>query len=410
MAAAFDMNVIEREFGRVLGAVGIMHPRYVILRLNQNTPSNTRFTEYASMLPSLKMDVDSGAITFYKKGSANRIRKTPLGSGAFGKIYKSRDGSVIYKRITLVGESDDEIEEKAREIFLEAFIQVVLSCDATYGKCVSKIKGLYRAPTSELLRKTRGQIEEAAAADPSITLYILMEPLESNMWAMQREMRQQLGRKIGLGELLPVLSQIASIMEHFKRVYGFSHSDLHGGNIMFASDEFKDPVLIDFGLSCLTLNDITYSFIRENTFTPAMHIDKPCQSLDLMILVTSLYEYEKPNLDDKCLEFLRQSTRGANDRFLINDLDSFRDLYNPKSDFHMVYPDRILDAGGELYDAIKPYMPFNHITPDAFLTFIQSVQEQLDAGGAVHYVGGRRTFRRRTFRRHRRRTYRNHRK
>jgi serine/threonine protein kinase len=403
----FDFETIEREFGRVIGVKDISAPRGIIKALNQNLPSGDSFIRFASLLPSLKLDVDTGAIKFYKKGTMNRIRKTPVGTGAFGTIYKSHDESTIYKRITLIGDSDIEIEEKSREIFLETFIQVVLSCDPTYGNSVCKIKGLYRAPTSELMRKTRGEKAAALASDPSITLYILMEPLHCNMWKMQEELRKRLGRKIGLQEFLPVMSDIANVLDHFKKVYGFSHRDLHGGNIMFASETYNEPKLIDFGLSCLTLNGVTYSFVRENVFETLL-FDKPCNSYDLLILASSLYEYEKPNLGNDCLEFLCQSSRGANDKLLIDDLPSFTHIYNPSAKFHMVYPDRILDTDGELYESMSPYMPLKYMETDAFIAFIQRVQTQLDTG-AVHYDGGARR-RRRTFRyrngRKRRRTYR----
>jgi len=140
-------------------------------------------------------------------------------------------------------------------------------------------------------------------------------------------------------------------------------------------------------------------FIPDNVINDgeeivAAIVGAPCQSYDLLILVTSLYQYSMTYLDDKCLEFLKMSTEGANGKYLIDVLPSFKDVYNTDAMFHMVYNNIIMNEGDKLYERVAPYKPFKHIEPADFLPFVHGA---LLAGG-----GRRRTFRRfRSTRRHR---------
>ena len=240
----------------------------------------------------------------------------------------------------------------------------------------------------------------AAAAKPlSIALYIVMEPLHKNFYDTIKIQSDAAGHKLTKGEFLPTLGKIAEILHYFERIYKFRHRDFHGGNVMFPTPAFEHPVLIDFGLSCLTLGDVTYSFIPDNVINDgeeivAAIVGAPCQSYDLLILVTSLYQYSMTYLDDKCLEFLKMSTEGANGKYLIDVLPSFKDVYNTDALFHMVYHNLIMNDGDKLYERVAPYKPFKHIEPVFFLPFVHSA---MLAGG-----GRRRTFRRfRSTRRHR---------
>ncbi len=377
--------------------------------LNQDKATVSDWIGYVSTLPLLNVDLDTGAVIRTKRTTRHSfVRKTPIDGGAHGKIYISSDKSKIYKKIYLEGRTEKEVEEKIRAIFVEAFIQTILSSDATYGKNVCELIGLYKSAEFPSTVVTRHQAPRRV-----LTLYLVMKPLYKNFWEALKYQYERTGIKMTKGPLIRILKKIAEILKYFKDKYKFSHRDLHAGNIMFPMNadnpgeiDWDSPTLIDFGLSCLTYEcpkqkkKHVYSFVPENVIPrnevvtkngvvggkvyPRI-IESPCESYDLLILFTSLIQYAYKNIDDDCINFLKESTEGANGRQLYPDLDSFHEMYDAVSFFHMVYPDIILNEYGPLYDAIRPYTPFKYIEPTKFIDF---------ANAELSKVGGKRTRRR----------------
>jgi serine/threonine protein kinase len=371
--------------------------------LNQDKATVSDLIGYVSTIPRLNFDLDTGAVIRTKRTTRHSfVRKTPIDGGAHGKIYISSDKSKIYKKIHLEGRTEKEVEEKIRAIFVEAFIQTILSSDATYGKNVCELIGLYRSEDFHTTMVTRHQAPKRV-----LTLYLVMKPLYKNFWEALKYQHETTKTKMTKGALIRILKKIAEILKYFQETYQFSHRDLHAGNIMFPMKaggnpveiDWDSPTLIDFGLSCLTYEcpihtpkKHVYSFVPENVIPqnevpvgkkpyPRI-IESPCESYDLLILFTSLIQYAHKNIDDDCINFLKESTEGANGRQLYPDLDSFHEMYDAVSFFHMVYPDIILNEYGPLYDAIQPYTPFKYIEPAKFIEF---------ANAELSKVGGKRT-------------------
>jgi hypothetical protein len=55
--------------------------------------------------------------------------------------------------------------------------------------------------------------------------------------------------------ITPLLIDLTETLIHFNKAYGFSHRDLHMGNVMFNS---RKAALLDFGMSCITYRSVTY--------------------------------------------------------------------------------------------------------------------------------------------------------
>jgi serine/threonine protein kinase len=370
----------------------------IIEYLNQAHPTQTYFTDLCTSLPAMNVHEEVGLVEFYKKGSsANVVNVKPIGQGAFGTIYKSVINPHIYKKLVIESTKPANLEKKAREFFLEAFIQTLMSNDPIYGKNICKIFKIFRSINT--VRKTGGvQVTK-------LELFIQMEIMKKNLGdAINEE------KPFPITKALPFFNKLNSILGHFKDLYNFNHRDLHVGNIMFRDDDVSDPVLIDFGMSCLTYNGKIYSIIPENITSASAEQTGPlrgavkyeaCESVDLLILLTSLVELDYNNMDELTKIFLIEvSTANTGDKFmsiLFNSKNELKDAYKAvyKSSkpavFHLIYPYLWMNKGDMFHDIFEKYLPFRYLSDHGEMRkFICSFANEVKK----RMMGGRRKPRR----------------
>lgn len=215
------------------------------------------------------------------KRSENNITENVLvdseyGEGKSGKVALSAK-KLVYKEIRIERAAQSVMERAVREVFLESFIQSTLCTDERFYKNIPHI--------SQLCRSTK-------TPDSEIVLYIVMQNVPIAMKTLfTRQVENDRTKLIGIHDLLPILIKVGTILSDLQKAYGFSHRDLHYGNILLLED--GSPQIIDFGKSCLAINGVTYSLNRGR-----------CKSHDLLILVISLLEFEHNRFDDELKNIL----------------------------------------------------------------------------------------------------------
>jgi serine/threonine protein kinase len=271
----------------------------LITNLNQDVPSATYFSDIVKSLPALSMD-DAGKITVFesiRRRVQNNVNVKPIGKGTYGTIYRNQIGDAVYKKIEFDAAKPLELEENCREVFLEAFIQTVLSSDDSYGKNIARIIGIFRETPDKVIAGKR-------------TLYIKMETVPKTIDKYLEELKTASNTGlITYTQFKPFLLSLGEIMDYFLKNYGFHHRDMHTGNVMFsAGSEIK---LIDFGRSCMKLKvdgtQVTYSVVRENVVVQPGELGiriepqlrkSPCDSYDLLIFLSSLLEFDGTKFDE----------------------------------------------------------------------------------------------------------------
>ena len=222
----------------------------------------------------------NGRSTAYSKGVEINTLEASTEGGTYGQIYRSADGKRIYKSITLTPPSysnatarSEWFEEKIREIYLETFVQVVLSQDPDVGHFICKPTRLFRDPT--FVRRASGVLPD------TLILYILMEPIKYTF--------ESLVAKHGGVQMTwfgPLMYQLGNVLDVLKTKYDFSHRDLHSDNVLIAEepDGSESIRLIDFGMSCLTYKGVVYREVKAHNFTKGCDV-----GFDLAIFFTSFW-------------------------------------------------------------------------------------------------------------------------
>jgi len=271
--SSLGMDKAVEQYGIVLG-IDEERTRTILRHLDQNVQSQNFFTTAFQWLEFCCVN-----------------KHTLVGEGTYGKIYTSN--GYAYKEVVL----DEDMEVALREVFLETFVQTVLHQDPVYGHRVCKVIAVYQSLRS---------------------VCVQMEYIPTNFY--------EGFSSFSMEKTLPVLLELSRTLAHFYDRYTFYHRDLHTGNVMFSGDEIK---LIDFGMSCITLDNITYSLNLEIQFAP----DYSCVSFDMVIFILSLLTHTKGkiDLDPEMFDFLHDMLVTQNG---VNVYDLYKDSKHPH---HEVY-------------------------------------------------------------------------
>ena len=311
------MDAAFAAYQKVLGLKTSSEVAAVVENLNQNKATSTFFTDTALTLETFAIE-GGKYVRIGRAGrlGTNKLLPEPIAKGAVGEIYMSEDRTMIYKKIIISGVQQQR-EWMIRQTYMEAFIQTVLGLDPDYGKNICQITNLYRS--REVVRQGRSD------KGGDIVLFIQMN---------------------------------------------FSHRDLHTGNVMFQAD--GTLVLIDFGMSCMTVDGVTYSVLTSNilpaeskTLVPA-RVDAPCESYDILIYLTSFGQGFGLALEgaeqEKFVSLFDTRDKTFN---LLNWIIEYQGEHSDEysSWFHMTYPKSIESWPADIREKL-PLIPA--LKPDNF--------------------------------------------
>jgi hypothetical protein len=231
-------HIIVAAFAAVLG-IRDVNPILALLSEEaiRAAPDDSTFflDQVRNLTPFERIETADGS-SIVRSGRSQLNRLAPSREyGTFGVLFRSDDGLRIYKSITLPVST----EENVRNVFIETFIQTMLSCDPTVGSNICRPVRLFRGS------QQRG----------SQQFYLLMEPIQHTFDTL---IEQQGG--VSMTWLAPIFSQLGNVLASLKRRYAFSHRDLHIGNVLI-TDTGKLK-LIDFGFSCLQFRGLHYHATR----------------------------------------------------------------------------------------------------------------------------------------------------
>jgi hypothetical protein len=272
--AAADFDTAIRAFAKILDT-SEDETRLLVEHLNTAAPMSNYCSKFASTLPVAKFFANSTENVIvaekYVQGEMqhNIINETYGNLGTYNEVYVSKDKSKTYKIISIpfvLGGNNRAgyIENKLREVFIEAWIQTVLSCDPVYGDFVLPVQALYQ-----------GQFKYNATA---LHIYIQTSSIKNTLLSKIKEHILETKVPFEYMELRPTCRGLSQALLHFEKTYGFYHRNLHSDNIVFpAVKSFKKPRLSSFRLSCMTFNGFTY-----------FHQSQPCKSNDMLGLLVEL--------------------------------------------------------------------------------------------------------------------------
>ena len=261
-----------------------------------NANAAASFTDHANSLPELNFSAvteGSGGVAKSRIGDFN-VEKWSGAGGTFGKVYISNAGAI--KVIEFPHRDKLSNEKNIRNVYIEVFIGAVLASDPTMGSRVCRPIRLFRdvsivressrprkvAPSRGAMSAT-GASKDPALEKPPIKFYILMEPV--------REFYKGLEVPLSLSDatFVSLLVELGETLAYFRRVYNYSHRDLHIGNVMASLTEPRHLKLIDFGFSILTLpsNGKIYRQVNIIDDNPAVE-NRP--GYDLAIFITTVLE------------------------------------------------------------------------------------------------------------------------
>lgn len=376
------MDAIFAAYKKVLGIADDSAVQAIIENLNQNKATSTFFTDIALSLNTFAIERERDV----RIGRAGRlghnvILPEPISKGAIGEIYMNQDRTVIYKKIVIGGIQQNK-EWMIRQTFLEAFIQTVLGLDPDFGYNVCHVTNLYRS--RDLVRRGRG-----ADADADMVLYIQMEPIAYTLGSIIDKVGES--GVLTMSGLSPYLSQLGTVLDGFKKRYGFAHRDLHTGNIMFRKD--GTLALIDFGFSCLTVGGVVYSVQTQNILPAGVSrlvpgiVDAPCESYDILIFLAALAEgYGLALEGEEQQKFVNLFDTRDKSFNLIDWLfnEYGKDEHKDGALFHMTYP-RSIATWPEDIRAKLPLIPA--LIPANFAAVMSGFAR------SMRTRGGRRTYR-----------------
>jgi serine/threonine protein kinase len=354
------MDAAFAAYQKVLGLKTSSEVAALVENLNQNKATSTFFTDTALTLETFAIE-GGKYVRIGRAGrlGTNKLLPEPIAKGAVGEIYMSEDRTMIYKKIIISGVQQQR-EWMIRQTYMEAFIQTVLGLDPDYGKNICQITNLYRS--REVVRQGRSD------KGGDIVLFIQMKPIAQTLENVINKITA--GGDFKIADLSPYWAQLGSVLGGLKRKYNFSHRDLHTGNVMFQAD--GTLVLIDFGMSCMTVDGVTYSVLTSNilpaeskTLVPA-RVDAPCESYDILIYLTSFGQGFGLALEgaeqEKFVSLFDTRDKTFN---LLNWIIEYQGEHSDEysSWFHMTYPKSIESWPADIREKL-PLIPA--LKPDNF--------------------------------------------
>ena len=338
----------------------------IIQHLDQDVPTRDYFIQCVGELKPLSKSA-SGDIRIAHANNdivENSIKGGPIGSGTYGQVSLSVKGRV-YKQITVDAATVYELELAFREIFLETFIQTVLSRNEYVKNNIPYIYNLYRS------EKTPGS---------EYVLYIVMEHVPHTLKSVVTGiLRAKHSMQAGITDVSPLLVQIGGALLELFELYKFHHGDLHAGNVMFAEDR-KTVKLIDFGKSCMTIEGVTYSIVSENIGTDVAVKNAECKSWDLLILLTYLLQYNPNMLNTELKAIFHRVMTTDNGVDIYETVKSFAERRGIPL-FHAMYADRVNEWPKKLRIDLIQNTPL--LEPMAFVNYMIDLHMDVLAKGNV---------------------------
>lgn len=298
-----SIEEIAQTYRLILGRISISESRTIIQNLNQAKSTATFFQDTVKSLPVLQFDKEEFKITIpgFRPHSYYLIDHD---YGTFGKIYKSEDSEFVIKEIVCNEAEQEKLELLIREVFLELFIQTVLSKDQKCGKHVCMPHSLFRSEHSHKL-------------NAPFSLFLKMEYVPTSLKQHFED------DDLTIIKYVNFLIDLCEILSHFEKTYKFKHRDLHVYNVLFSDKVIK---IIDFGMSRIELDNITYS-LQNNPIQkqPAegplksITISQHEESYDMLIFMSSFIQKFK-----KCFKTEKDK------KFAISllSLDDGTNIYN----------------------------------------------------------------------------------
>ena len=126
---------------------------------------------------------------------------------------------------------------------------------------------------------------------------------------------------LSMERFAPTLISLSEILDHFGKKYKFMHRDLHSFNVMVSNDEVK---LIDFGMSQLEIEGITYSLQTDPTqpqpedgsALTEIYAESNTESYDMLVFLSSFLERYARKLfrqeDEDFINMLLTTKKGTN--------------------------------------------------------------------------------------------------
>ena len=322
------------------------HTIDIIKHLDNTVSTDDYFLRCLEFLKPMDINPEGNIVITHSNNDivVNSLTIDTYGKGSYGSVSLSAK-DLVYKKIKIARAKTYTMEQDVREIFLETFIQSVLSSDERFYKNIAQISRLYRS-------------EETPESE--IVLDVVMQNVPMTIEALFENYRERSNiSHLGLDQLAPMLIKVGTVLADLQTAYRFFHNDLHKGNILFHED--GAPFIIDFGKACCTIKGTTYSMKMT-----------VCRSWDLSILLMSLLEFEGAGFDEELITVLLRVLTSEDGLKLYEYALTIKKRMRLKSAFHAMYSDVIIGYW-DPYERTEIRTNTPLLEPERFAAFLKGV-------------------------------------